>query len=181
MKNKLIPIYREKEIYTLFYDKDHNKLYKFPHRDKSSFVYVLLFILVLYGSRIVNAIYQPYKGLLLNITLFFIVNIICYIIARYFFNHYYIPKTERTIFYNQESMESFAYKGEKQFRLELNLGGGLSLLLAGGGYTLFFMFSQIELLIIGCLGSVPLFMIIINKPFTRIKILREFQNKEIEL
>ncbi|MGY0691200.1 hypothetical protein ACW2QC_00240 [Virgibacillus sp. FSP13] len=78
-------------------------------------------------------------------------------------------------------MENYAIKGMEQLRIELSVGGGLSILLALLGFVLFFMFSQFELLIIGCLGSAPIFVFLLMKPYTRIKILRMFQNKEIKL
>ncbi|SHG92705.1 hypothetical protein [Virgibacillus chiguensis] len=181
MKNKLIPIYREKEIYTLFFDDKNNKLYKFPHREKSSLIYILLFFVVLYGSQFINQIYQPYKGVLLNITLFAIANGVCFFIAKFVYSHYYIQKTDENIFLNQESMKKYATEGENQYRLEVNLGGGISLVMFVIGSVLFFIFQQMELLIIGSLGSVPLFIILINRPLSRLKILRGFQNKNIHL
>ncbi|GAB3799619.1 hypothetical protein [Virgibacillus kimchii] len=181
MKKKLIPLYREKEIYTLFYDVTHNKLYRFPHRNKSSLTYIGLFILVLYGSTFLNDIYQPYRGLLLNIGLFLAAVLICYFIAKFFMKNYYIQKLDNDVFFDENSMESVANKGLKQFRTELNLGVGVGVILTVFGFVLFFMFSQIELLIIGSLGLVPLFIIFLTRPFTRKKILHKFQNKEIKL
>ncbi|HLS71120.1 MAG TPA: hypothetical protein VK027_05615 [Chitinophagaceae bacterium] len=181
MKKKLTPLYREKEIYTLFYDTIHNKLYRFPHRNKSSFTYIGLFILVLYGSTLLNDIYQPCSGPVLNIALFLIAAIICYFIAKSFMKNYYIQKIDSNIFFDENSMEDLANKGMKQFRTELNLGVVLGMILAAFGSVLFFIFSQIELLIIACLGLFPLFLIFLTYPLTRKKILKKFQNKEIKL
>lgn len=181
MKYKLIPLYREKEIYTLFYDAAHNKLYRFPHRNKPSLTYIGLFILVLYGSSFLNDIYQPYRGPLLNIVLFIAAAVICCFIAKLFMKNYYVQKLDNDVFYDENNMEHFAEKGMKQFRTELHLGVGAGMILALIGFVLFFIFSQIELLIVGSLGLVPLLIIFLTRPFTRNEILKKFQNKEIKL
>ncbi|GAB3799575.1 hypothetical protein [Virgibacillus kimchii] len=180
MKNKLIPLYREKEIYTLFYDTAHDKIYRFPHRNKSSLVYIGLFLLVLYGSILLNNIYQPYRNLLLNIALFFAAVIICYFIAKFFMKNYYIPRMDNEVLLDENTMEQYARKGMKQFRTELSLGIGVSVILSLIGFILFFLMSQIELLIIGSLGIIPLFIIFLTRPLTRNAILKKFQNKDVK-
>ncbi len=178
---RLIPIYREKEIYTMFYDSKQNKLYRYAHREKSSFLYILLFIIIINSSGLLNQIYQPYKGFLLNIILLIISNFVCYFVAKYLYSRYYIQTTGKGIFLDQESMKEYARKGEEQYYLELNLGGGICLFVVVIGFALFCIFNQIQFLIIGSLGSIPLFMIFLNRPFRRLQVLRAFQNKEIEL
>ncbi|MEC5425179.1 hypothetical protein QGM71_16965 [Virgibacillus sp. C22-A2] len=181
MKNKLIPIYREKELYTFFYDPDKNHLYRFQHRKKSSGMNFFLLLAVLYGSRYADRIYQSYKGPLVDVVLFTIVLVISYFMAIYFYEKFYIQEKSPKIFLGKESLENYAAKGISQLRTELYLGATLSLLLTIGGFVLFFVFSHFELLVIGCLGSLAIFIFLLMRPFTRIKILRQFQKGEIEL
>ncbi|ASN05374.1 hypothetical protein [Virgibacillus necropolis] len=181
MKNKLIPIYREQEIYTLFYDTVHEKLVLFPHRKNAPLAYVYLIILVLLGSWYFNDIYQPYKDPLFNIILFLVVIVFSYVFAKIFMNSYYIQRTEETVYLDNESMENCAIQGMKQLRMELYLGGGISVLFTVAGFALFFIFSQLVLLTFGGLGVVAIFLILLTRPFTRIKVLKKFQSKEIRL
>lgn len=140
-----------------------------------------MFLVVLYGSRIANDIYQPYKGLSLNIILVVLANIACYFITISLYKNYYIQKTDNPIYLDDTSMEKYANQGEKQFRIEFFSVGGMGIIIALVGHILFFKFSNIELLVVGCLGSALVISIFLMKPFARLKALRAFQSREIKL
>src|SRR5690625_5628337 len=85
VNKQLIPFYREEEIYTLFYDEENNKMYRFSHRKTSSFKYIGLFMIVLYGSKVANDIYQRYNNPTIKIIVLLIIKILLYIAARAFY------------------------------------------------------------------------------------------------
>lgn len=63
MHGKLIPLYREKESFTLFYDTDKNQLFRLPHRGKIGGFswYYLLPLLTLYVSNFLMNCINPTK------------------------------------------------------------------------------------------------------------------------
>lgn len=178
----MIPIYREKEIYTIFYDTEQNKLYRFPPRKLgSAFTYMGLFFLFLYGPKMLNGIYQHYRNPLLDLFLFVVLLISCFVISKVLMNQFYIQRMEHHEFYNKDNMKHIADMGRKQFRIELNLGLGLSLFLSSICFVLFILFHRIEPLILLGLGLVPIYSILLTRPITRNVILKKFQRKEIDL
>ncbi len=96
-------------------------------------------------------------------------------------NQFYIQRMEHHEFYNKDNMKHIADMGRKQFRIELNLGLGLSLFLSSICFVLFILFHRIEPLILLGLGLVPIYSILLTRPITRNVILKKFQRKEIDL
>src|SRR5699024_6880623 len=78
MENGLIPLYREQERYTLFYDQHNSHLYKFQHRNKSFAVFFMVILMLTYGSKTFDGIYQNYQSTFLNISLFIIAIAVTY-------------------------------------------------------------------------------------------------------
>ena len=182
VQKNLIPIYREKEIYTIVYDTEQNKLYRFSHRKLgSSLTYMGLFFLFLYGSKMLNGIYQHYRNPLLDLFLFVVLLISCFVISKVLMNQFYFQRMEHHEFYNKDNMKHIADMGRKQLRRELILGLGLCLFLSLIGLVLFVMIRQIEPLIVFGLGLVPIYIILLTRPFTRNVIFKKFQRKEIDL
>ncbi|MFD1361464.1 hypothetical protein [Lentibacillus salinarum] len=180
MKNKLIPIYREKELYTLFYDKEHTELYKVQHRKKTYVVYIMLFLIVIYGSDFADRFYSQIQSTFLNIAMVMIMFVLSYFIGLIIYRNYYLEDTARPVFFDPEYLEELAIKGKKQLRIEL-FGCGLAILLAIGGFGFFLLIHQIVLLIIGGVGIAALWVLVFMKPVERVKVLKGFRKKEIEL
>lgn len=180
-KNRLIPIYRDKEIYTFFYDEKNNHLYRLIHRGINPLGYMILFFAVLYGSKYANEIYQPYEGLFFNLILFIIGNVICYLIAVNFYHRYYIWDTTQTVYLSQASMKDYSIKGEEQLHKEIYIAGGAFILFGFFGYLLFLTFGWFQAFSIGCIGSTGIYALLLMRPMTRRRLLRKFQRKEIQL
>lgn len=180
MKNKFIPFYREKELYTLFYDQSHNRLYKFQHRNKSFGVFFLFMIMIIYGSSFLDSIYQKYHSVLFDIVLFFVAVGITYYIARKFYQYYYIEETKRSIILDQNTLEKCATKGTKQFRIEF-CSSIVSLLIGVVFFIIFFVTSRIRPLVIGCICMAVIFILIYMKPLARKRVLKGFRDRNIEI
>src|SRR5690625_2683104 len=143
VNKQLIPFYREEEIYTLFYDEENNKMYRFPHQKTSSFKYIGLFMIVLYGSKVANNIYQSYSNSIINIIVFLIINILLYIGARSLYHRYYNHDKTRSIFIDEVRLMNYANQGLRQFRIELYASISLGIL-SLGGFLLFIVLNQLE-------------------------------------
>src|SRR5699024_11593202 len=70
IRNNLIPVYREKEFYTLFYDQHQNVIYKLQHRNKSFGLFFMFIIAMTWFSESLDAFYINYKNTFLNIVTF---------------------------------------------------------------------------------------------------------------
>lgn len=180
MKNKLIPIYREKELYTLFYDTENNELYKTQHRNKSYVVYVVLFLLVIYGSSFIDHFYSQVQNALLNVLMILFMFVLSYFIGLTVYRNYYLNDTARSTFFNQGHLEELAIKGTKQLRVEL-IGCCLAILLAIIGFGFFLLLHQIVFLMVGSIGIAVLWILVFMKPIKRIKVLKDLKNNKIDL
>lgn len=180
MNKQLIPFYREEEIYTLFYDEENNKMYRFSHRKTSPFKYIVLFLIVLYGSNEANGIYQNYVNPFINIIVFLMINILFYIGVRSFYKRYYNQDKTRSIFIDEGNLVNYANQGLKQFRIELYTAISLGIL-SLCGFLLFIVLNQLEPLIAGGMFFSISLLFVSIKPYRRYKLIRKFQRGEIEL
>src|SRR5690625_3674328 len=103
-------------------------MYRFSHRKTSSFKYICLFMIVLYGSKVANDIYQSYSNPIINIIVFLIINILLYIGARSFYHSYYNHDKTRSIFIDEGRLINYANQGLRQFRIELYASIALGIL-----------------------------------------------------
>lgn len=180
VKYNLIPFYREKEHYTLFYDYENSLIYKIQHRKKSFSVFYLVILGILFSSSFLDSIYQAYKGTITNIILFLASIIISYFIAKLVYDNYYLQDTKRKILLDDNYLKDCAIKGVKQFKIE-SYACIFVFIIAILCFVLFFSINRIQPLIIGCLGLSAIFVLIFMNPFRRVKVLREFVSNEITL
>lgn len=180
MFETLIPFYREKESYTLFYDADQKQMYRLPHRNKRNALYYFLFLAVLYGSYALNDMYQNYSGTVSNLIIFIVILAGSLVIAKLFYRNYYIQNRSRNIFITNTDLLNYAAKGRKQFHREIFVS--IFIFIASVACSIyFFMFSQLLLLIVGGLGYLVFWMLVIMKPFSRMQIYKRIQKGEINL
>src|SRR5699024_6460302 len=92
MESNLIPVYRERELYTLFYDQQQNVIYKFQHRNKSFGLFFMFIIAMTWFSESLDPFYINYKNTFLFFFIFlffffffFYIFFIFIIIINYFF------------------------------------------------------------------------------------------------
>lgn len=180
MQNKLIPIYREKELYTLFYDQENNYLYKIQHRKRSFGVFFILVLLIFYGSKYADRIYQGYQGFLLDTLLFLVALALSYFVAQSIYGKYYNEETKREIFLDSSALEQTAIAGMKQLRIEI-YASIVVFILALLAFVLFFIYKEILLLVIGMFGAATVMILLFMRPFARMKILKKFSMGKIDL
>lgn len=177
---KLIPIYREKEMYTYFYNENSEKLYKIQHRKQSYLSYILLYLLVLYGSGVVNQIYQQFQSVLLKYILVAVVLLSCYMISKLFYKQYYLQDSMKVIYISNEFLAICIKKGMKQLKVE-----SISVIVIGMpmiliGFLLFLYKNNIQALVIGALGIIILIVYILSHPYKRYDYLKEFDRRNVE-
>lgn len=180
MEHKLIPLYREKERYTLFYDQENNHIYKFQHRNKSFAVFFLVMLAIIYGSKLLDGIYQEYQSTFLNIILIIIGIGITYYVSKEFYRSYYLIETKQEIILDKFNLEKYAIKGTKQFRIEF-YSSIASLPIGILFFIIFIVTGEIRPLVIGCIFVGVVFIIIFMRPLDRKKALKGFRDKSIDL
>lgn len=180
MQKRLIPLYREQERYTLFYDQHNNQLYKFQHRNKSFAVFFMVILAITYGSQFLDGIYQGYQSTLLNIILFIIAIGVTYYITTEFYNAYYLKETKQQIILDKYNLQDCAIKGMKQLRIEF-YSSIVSLPVGIIFFIIFFATSNIRPLVIGCIFVGVIFIFIFTRPLDRKKVLKGFKDKTIDI
>jgi hypothetical protein len=182
MFEKLIPVYREKENFTLFYDTDKNQLFRLPHRGKIGGFswYYLLPLLVLYASSFLNDLYQPYGSLVLNLVCSIVLLPIGYSIARVFYKGYYIQNKNREYYLDKENLLNYEEQGKKQFVREC-IGTLFSIAVMIIGFVIFFVFNQLQGLIIGGIGCTVVWIFLLMRPYSRLQLYKKIQKGEIKL
>ena len=180
MENGLIPLYREQERYTLFYDQHNNHLYKFQHRNKSFAVFFMVILMLTYGSKTFDGIYQNYQSTFLNISLFIIAIAVTYYVITKLYSAYYLKETKQKVILDKYSLEKYAIKGAKQLRIEF-YSALVSLPVGIIFFIIFFATSKIRPLVIGCICVGVIFVLIFMRPLDRKKILAGFRNQSIDI
>src|SRR5699024_10237453 len=149
MGNRLIPLYRERELYTLFYDQHKNKVYKLQHRNKSFAVFFFTILVLTWASESLHVFYQAYQSTFLNVVILIIAIGITYFVMTQFYRSYYRKDTKRELIMDEHKLQECAIKGLKQLRIEfyssiISLPIGMLLII------LFFVTDKIRPLAIGC-------------------------------
>jgi uncharacterized membrane protein len=178
LKNTLVPLYRKKDLYTLFYDQDDGLIYKIPIRKKNSYVKVYLGFIALYISgNFLNGFYQKYNSLVLDISLFIIGIVISCFTAIKLHQTYYSEEKIRPMILVDSFLEECAYEGMRQSRIELNVII-LSLPFAVVTFIVFFAINSITPLILGYLSTTVFLGCIYMKPLKRRKIIKKLRDKK---
>jgi len=176
VENNLIPIYREKELYTLFYDQHKNVIYKFQHRNKSFGLFFMFIIVMVWFSESLDAFYINYKNTLLNIVIFLFSIGITYYVSKRFYNAYYQQESKRELMLDKDEMKNYAIKGLKQLKIE-SYSSIVSLPISVFFYTIFFITGGVRPMVIGCIFLGVIFILAFMKPLSRKKILNQFGSK----
>lgn len=177
MKGTLVTFYRNKDLYTLFYDQDDGLIYKIPIRKKNSYVKVYLSFIVLYiTGNLLNGFYQKYNSLFLDISLFIISVVIAYFTANKLHQTYYTEEQKHPIVLDDSFLEDCAYEGMRQSRIESNVVI-LSFLFAVVTFIIFFAVNSITPLILGSISTAVFLGYIYMKPLKRRKIINKLLNK----
>ncbi len=180
MTEKLIPLYRERESYTLFYEQDKNVIYKLQHRNKSFGSFFIFILAMLWLSSMLDNFYQKYQTSSLDITIFIFALGITYYVSKKFYNAYYQQETKREMIVDKDDMEKYATKGLKQLKIEF-YSSIVILPISILFFMIFFTTSQIAPMIIGCISLGAAFIIIFMKSLSRKRILNQFENRMIDI
>ncbi|WP_449354432.1 hypothetical protein ACUL41_15210 [Virgibacillus natechei] len=178
MKGTLITFYRNKDLYTLFYNQDDGLIYKIPIRKKNSYVKVYFGFLALYiTGNILNGFYQRYNSLFLDVSMFIIGIVIAYFTANKLHQTYYAEEKIHPIVLDDSFLEECACEGMRQSRIELNVAI-ISFFVTVVAFIVFFAINSIIPLIIGYLGTAIFLGIIYMKPLKRRKVIKKIRDEK---
>lgn len=176
MESNLIPVYRERELYTLFYDQQQNVIYKFQHRNKSFGLFFMFIIAMTWFSESLDPFYINYKNTFLNIVIFIFAIGMTYYASNRFYNAYYQQESKRELILDKSEMKEYAIKGLKQLKVEF-YSSVASLPISIFFYTIFFMTGKFRPMVIGCIFLGVVFILAFMKPLSRKRILNQFENR----
>lgn len=168
----LIPLYREKEMFTIFYDTKQDKLVKLPHRKKTYILYVVLFILVLYSIPYVVNVYNHIDHSAVKLLIVFALVGITYLASHVTYYRYYLRHIINPVFPNSIYLEKVFVKGRKQFRIE-SVTCFICAMITLISVFLFLLLNQLIFMIFANLFFGPCFIYIFMRPIKRMKLLRK--------
>src|SRR5699024_957117 len=174
MGNRLIPLYRERELYTLFYNQHKNKIYKLQHRNKSFAVFFFTILVLTWASESLDIFYQAYQSTFLNVIILIIAIGITYFVMIQFYRSYYQKDTKREMIMDKHKLQECVIKGLKQLRIEFYISI-ISLPIGILFLILFFVTGESRPLAIGCVCLGVIFILILMRPIERKKVLKRFR------
>lgn len=180
MDEKLIPLYREREIFTLFYEPHKNMVYKIQHRNKSFGLFFIFILTMLWFANMLDDFYKNYQSSFLNITIFIFAIVSTYYVSKKFYIAYYQQKTKRELIVDKDDMEKYAIKGLKQFKIEL-YSSVVIVTISIPFFILFFITSYMAPMVIACICLGAVFILMFMKPLSRKRILHKFKNRTIDI
>ncbi|MFC0492131.1 Uncharacterised protein [Listeria grayi] len=174
---KLIFIYREKELYSIFYSSDKKKFIKVPHKKTNSWLYIIVFIVLLNGSQFAANLYKEISNGYVNLISIMISIMLSYLIAKVFYNNYYEISEQRVMEATVLDVSELFVKGRKQNKIYtiLIIITDIMMLLCT---TLFFMFGSFLILIIVLLLFIIMWIGMFMHPYARKKIQKIYKRKE---
>lgn len=171
---KLIFIYREKELYSIFYDKHKKKFIKVPHKKTNSWIYIVIFIALLNGSKFVDNFYKEISNGYLNLTSIIISIILSYLIAKTFYNNYYEVSEQRMMEYNALDIKEFFVKGRQQNKIYTFLIAGTDLVTLLF-IALFLKYGSFLILVITFLLLIIMWVGVFMHPSARKKVQKNYE------
>ncbi|MBC2200140.1 hypothetical protein HCX59_02660 [Listeria welshimeri] len=175
---KLVFIYREKELYSVFYNNDKKQFIKVRHKKTNSWIYIIIFIVLINGSNFINNFYKEINNGYVNLISIIISIILSYLIAKKFYNNYYDVSEKRILKYAVLDIKELFVKSRKQNKMYniLILVANLVTLLF---IMLFFMLGSFFILIISFLLFTIMWIGVFMHPNDRKKVQKFYEQKEI--
>lgn len=178
MKSSLVPVYRDRDLYTLFYDQDDQLIYKIPFAKKSSIISVYVTVIVIYIiGNLLNDFYIKHHSLFLDISLFIIGIAVAYLTVNIMYRVYYMEEKTRPLILNDSFLEECVGEGMKQSKREI-LVVIISFLFAVVTFIIFFTINSIKPLIFGCFSTSVFLSFTYMKPLKRRKVIKEWRMKK---
>lgn len=163
---KLVPLYRLDELYTIFYDISDGEYYKINHKERSKVKYFIgVFSLIMIGQLIDN-IYKAFATPLLSILLLTGSLALTYFIVSKFYSNYFLLGSKKKMDITEDDFKAYVEEGYKQYRLELifsAIGVILGFLLG----IIFLVTAQIYPLLVSCAMFAVLIIFLFTKPKIR--------------
>lgn len=180
LKRTLVQIYRNSDLYTLYYDQSDGGFYKVPFRKKSSFTstYLVVVALIVIGT-IFSSVYGNYHSLLLDIALVLVGVTIAYFMVNKLYKSYYMTENIRPMYLDNSFTEFCANEGMKQSRKEIPVLI-ISFILAVTSFVMFLFANSPKLLVFGSMSTACFLAIYHMKPFKRRSIIKKIKYGNVE-
>lgn len=176
-KRSLVQIYRESDLYTIYYDVVENKFYKVPFRRTSrlsdTYLGVIGFIVL---ASVMRNFYGPIQHPLLDLLLVVLVIFFAKMAVDKVFQALYMFERIRQIEIDDLRLERYMEKGMKQSNIEsptLIFFLILSVLSMIGFLTL----GNVELLLVGGGSVACVILAVYMKPIKRRNVIKQLQRK----
>lgn len=168
----LIPLFRKKELYTIFYDIKKETFVKLPHRKPNVILYVASLLILLRVAPYIDQLYDRYDHLAIKL-LFIVTSIGITLYASYeLYVRYYEQHNAREMFPTLFSTDEILVRGRKQFWFETTVTL-LLLTMSVIAIILFLLFRQFIYMIMTNILSLPCLVFLWMRPYKRMKLLRE--------
>lgn len=175
MKN-IIPLYREKELFTVFYHTELETYVKINHREKTYVVYTLLFLGVMYAIPNISSFYAQLENDILKVCLTFLVLFISLFSATIVYRRYYEHDTLRVVYFEQDRLRHFMQRGKAQL-LKETLVTVPFFFISVFCFCIFLMTSHFFFMIVSSLSLAICFMYGQMRPLKRLKYIRKVLNE----
>lgn len=176
MKRTLVQLYRNSNLYTLYYDETDGEIYKIPFGKKGSFTttYLIVVALIITGT-LFSSFYENYHNVALDIILIVVGIAVAYFVVNKLYKSYYLEEEIRPIFLDDSFFKSCASEGLKQSRREIVVLV-ISFLLAIASFMAFLLANRPKLLIVGSLSTACYLAFYYMKPLKRRRIIRKLRD-----
>ncbi|WP_088839057.1 hypothetical protein [Listeria sp. ILCC792] len=111
-------LYREKELYSIFFDEEKKQFVKLIHKKRNYWVYTILFLIVLYGSQYISSIYNYEDNLVMKLLLLVLTLVLSFFVARVYYKNYYDITSKREMSYSDNSIKDLMNDAKNQSEKE---------------------------------------------------------------
>lgn len=172
----LIPIYREKELFTIFYDTTQQQLVKLHHRRRTYGTLILWhFFMIRIISKIEN-FYHSLQNIILQGIMIIVLFYLSYLGSRIFYKKYYLQETIGSVFNNDIYLQKVFKNGRKQFRLERRITFivCIAFIISLG---LFIVTNHFANMIFAYLSFLPINIFLFTRPIKRHYLLKQLEGE----
>lgn len=118
MVDKLIPIYRKEEEYTIFYDQSLKGLVRLAHNKHSILFFLSIACIAMILITILHSFVKSPDSLSLRIVILALWNAINLLAVKNYHKRYYILRSQSSISQHEKGVKEAFLKGWRQYKIE---------------------------------------------------------------
>src|SRR5690625_50717 len=120
MEDKLIPIYRKEEEYTIFYDQSLKGLVRLAHNKHSILFFLSIACIAMILITILHSFVKSPDSLSLRIVILALWNAINLLAVKNYHKRYYILRSQSSISQHEKGAKEAFLKGWRQYKIGKN-------------------------------------------------------------